>query len=246
MKKRMDNPIETGVNGQGVSIITCTNKPLMIDNVFANYRSQAWPVKELIIILNKDEMNPDEWKRRANGDPNVFIFQLPEQLSLGECCNFAVDQTKYDYIATFDDDDYYAPLYLHDMMPVFHQTAADIVGKKTHYLYLENLKDLYLRFPGQENRYVDWVCGGKKIVKRHVFNHVRYQHISTSEDIYFCLECLKHGFTIYSTDRFNLIYKRCADTMSHTWKITDEDVVKNDCEFIAHTEDYKSFSKRPV
>lgn len=242
----MPNPIFTGTINEGVSIITCTNKPMMIDNIFENFANQIWPLKELVIILNNDDMNLNEWKRKANGNQSIRVYQLPEHLSLGECFNFAVDQTSYGYIAAFDDDDYYAPLYLHDMMPAFLYTDADVVGKKTHYTYLENLKALYLRFPDQENRYVDWVCGGKKVVKRHVFDRVRVPHLSSNEDVLFCHECWNHGYKIYSTDRYNLVYRRLAKPESHTWKIADEELIKYWCQFIAFTEDYKSFCKRPV
>lgn len=104
----------TAKKAKGVSVITCTNKPIYMNNIFENYWNQTWSEKELIIILNKDDMDLAQWRRKANGDPNIFIYQLPENLSLGQCLNFAIDQTQCDFIAIFDDDDYYAPLYLNN------------------------------------------------------------------------------------------------------------------------------------
>lgn len=243
----MQSSLLTGMTDKlkGVSIITCTNKTIFMNNVFENYKNQAWSEKELIIILNKDDIDINKWKKKANDVPNIFIYQLREKLSLGQCLNFAVDQAKHDYIAIFDDDDYYAPLYVTHMMLEFEYTEADIIGKKTHYVYFENFKALYLRFPNHENRYVNWVCGGKKIVKRKVFDHVKFRNISKNEDVRFCEDCLKHGFKIYSTDRYDLVYVRSKSLDHHTWKISDKGLIKS-CEFIAYTMDYKSLSRARI
>ncbi|MDM5228013.1 glycosyltransferase [Cytobacillus sp. NJ13] len=230
----------TAKKAKGVSIITCTNKPIYMNNIFENYWNQTWSEKELIIILNRDDMDLAQWRRKANGDPNIFIYQLPKNLSLGQCLNFAIDQTQCDFIAIFDDDDYYAPLYLNNMMLAFDYTDADIIGKKTHYVYFESCKALYLRNLNQENQFVNWVCGGKKIVKRNVFDKVRFRNISNNEDVKFCKDCVKHGFKIYSTDRYHLVYVRRANPEYHTWKINDKKLIKS-CKFITYTDDYKDF-----
>ncbi len=231
------------MQGKGVSIITCTNKPVYMTNVLRNYWNQVWPEKELVIILNHDDMDVDIWRRMARNDRTISIYQRSQTESLGRCLNFAVDKTKFDYIAFFDDDDYYAPQYISNMMPAFQQTNAHIVGKKTHFIYFERFRALYLRFPNQENTYVNWVCGGKKIVKRSVFKKVMFRDISNNEDFRFCKDCREQGFKIYSTDPYDLVYIRRANTNSHTWKKPDEKVLKQ-CIFIAYTRNYKWYCTR--
>jgi hypothetical protein len=64
-----------------VSIVTSTNRPSFIENVFQNYRNQTGVQKELIIVLN-NRMSIDLYKKKAKQFKNVFIYQLPEKISI--------------------------------------------------------------------------------------------------------------------------------------------------------------------
>lgn len=221
-----------------VSIITCTNKPHCLDNIFSNYGSQIYEKKELIIILNSDEMDIELWKKKAEGYSNVSIYQLPEDKSIGECQNFAVEKTKYGYIATLDDDDFYAPYYLHDLMLAFKYTDADIVGKSSYFCHIQGLNALVLRNPENEFQYIDFVGGGKRIVKRAVFDSVKFPPLSNQEDRIFCEESIKKGFKIFSADKYNLCYVRSANQKHHTWSISDQEMLDR-CTLVAYTDGYK-------
>lgn len=230
------------VEMESVSIVTCTRKPNLIRNVLKNYRNQVWAKKELIIILNRDDMDISIWKKITEKDKNIFIYQLPEEMSLGHCYNFAVEKTNYDYIATFDDDDYYAPNYLTDLMYAFLYTDADIVGKRAYYAYLEETRLLVLRHAAEEYKYLEgdlFLDGGKKIMKRKVFDHVQYRNVSNLEDVYICQDSIQKGFKVFSADKYNLVYLRKANKNDHTWKGEDDEILRWLCTVIAHTDDYK-------
>lgn len=119
----------------GVSIITCTNRPEYIDNLFNNNSRQRFIKKELIVILNNDKMNLDKYRKLAKTYKHVRIYRLPEKISLGSCLNFGVKKSKCGYVAKFDDDDYYAPCYLADNILAMNRTKADIIGKRAHFMY---------------------------------------------------------------------------------------------------------------
>ncbi|MFH4090338.1 glycosyltransferase, partial [Acinetobacter baumannii] len=84
---------------------------------------------EKIIILNNDSMNIKQWEKRFEKLKNTRIFKVDEKSSLGACLNFAVGKATGEIIAKMDDDDYYAPNYLKDMVMSFEYTDASIVGK---------------------------------------------------------------------------------------------------------------------
>src|SRR5699024_5233007 len=115
---------------QMITVMTCTNRNTMMDNIFHNYAIQTMKNKELIIILNNDDMDLNVWKKEAKQYPSVFIYQMPERMMVSDCKNYAVKKATYNHIAKFDDDDYYAPSYLQSAWNAFakHQ-EADIVGK---------------------------------------------------------------------------------------------------------------------
>lgn len=205
---------------RAVSIITCTNRPACMSNLFHNYSRQLSIQKELIVILNNDKMKLSKYQEFARKYANVRIYQLPQRISLGKCLNFAVQKASYDYVAKFDDDDYYAPYYLVDSLQEMYKTQADIVGKRAHFMYLEGPKSLLLRYYNQERQYTSMVQGATLIVRRQVFDQVTFSNRNVRESIRFCLDCMAKGFKIFAGSRFNFAAIRSKNPKDHTWTIS--------------------------
>jgi hypothetical protein len=157
------------------------------------------------------------------------VFQVDENTSLGECLNFAVDQSTGGFLARFDDDDYFAPNYLNDLIPCFEITGAGLVGKVAHFCYFEAYRQLVLCDPHRGYRFEDYLPGGAQIIRREIFDRVRYQHTSLGEDVVFDKQCLEAGYTLYSADPFNFLRYRRNDKEKHTWKISDLDFLQLYC-----------------
>jgi hypothetical protein len=224
----------------GVSIITCTNKLYFMENIFANYENQEWVTKELILILNNEKLDIKEWEQKANQYQNVTVYQQPDEVSLGACLNFAINKAKYENIAKFDDDDFYAPLYLTEALYSLQSDNIQIVGKRSYYLYIENKNQLLIRFPNRENRKVKMVHGGTIVAKKEVFEQVPFLDISLGEDKYFFQQCIDSGFIIYSTSRFHYTYLR-RDEKFHTWKASMGYLLRTS-KRVSITADYKKFT----
>jgi cellulose synthase/poly-beta-1,6-N-acetylglucosamine synthase-like glycosyltransferase len=224
----------------GVSIITCTNKLCFMENIIENYINQVFDRKELIIILNNNQLKIDDWKKKAKPFKNVKIFQLSEDVSLGDCLNYGVSKAKYGYIAKFDDDDYYARGYLTEAMNCFKDHNVHIVGKRTYYLYYEKKNELVLRFPNRENRKIKIVHGGTIVVKKKVFDKVPFPDLSLGEDKRFLRKCVAKGFRIFSTSRFNYTYIR-RDERFHTWN-PNLGYLSRTSKEITTTTDYKKYA----
>ncbi|WP_083238900.1 glycosyltransferase [Caloranaerobacter ferrireducens] len=205
-----------------VSIITCTMRPNYIDNVFNNYIRQNYEKKELIIILNNNDMDINLWKERASQYKNVKVFQLDEKTSLGECLNFGVRQSNNEIIAKFDDDDYYGPKYLRESVKAFSYTNAGLIGKAASFVYFEKYKILAIRSPMLENRYVKHIDGPTMLIRREVFDKVKFADIPRGVDTRFSKDCLKKGIKLYSIDRFHHVYVRHSSSSEHTWKVSNE------------------------
>ena len=224
---------------KGVSIITCTNKLIYMDNIFANFDRQQYEDKELIIVMGNDQLDLQAWEEEAKKRRNVRVCRVDEKLPLGACLNFGVGEARFDYIAKFDDDDYFAPAYLEDMMSAFNYSGADIVGKCTRYVHFENGNALAIKYPGREHQFTRSVSGSAMIVKREVFNKVRFDpHRRVGEDTRFLKDCNKSGFRIYSADRFNFAYIRKSSPDLHTWRASDEKLLGKTGQIISYTKDY--------
>lgn len=245
-KKRLEKILDivelSGVDEEscGVSVISCTNRKNNMEQLLDNFLRQEIKNKELIVVLNSNEMSLDEWHKRTSFYSNIEVLQLDENCSLGQCLNLGIENSSYKYFSIFDDDNYYAPHFLSDLLAAFEYTEADVVGKNAYYAYLEGMDVLALRFPAGENRYVQFLAGSAMLAKREVFERVQFADRTLGVDTAFLKECVSKGIKLYSADRFNYLCIRCADTEEHTWKISQEEFLKK-CRVISKGGDYLDY-----
>jgi len=215
-----------------VSVITCTNRPHMIDNVFRNYVRQQWKDKELIVVLNNDAMDLNAWRKKADGIENVTIYRIPEKRSLGYCLNDAVKRAKFPYIAKFDDDDYYGPNFLTRAMGVFRRhPRVSVVGQKSFYTYFPHYRLLVLRHGKR-------VAGATLVFKKAVMEKVRFSRKRRGTDTSFKRRCEKKGLIIRSMSPGDYACMRRPGT-KHTWDISDSEFLKS-CTDWKSTENFTS------
>ncbi|MDM5187513.1 glycosyltransferase [Bacillus sp. DX4.1] len=206
------------------SIIAVTKREHFLENVFNNYEHQRYREKELIIILNNDAMDIDRWQKKAQEIEHVRVFRLESSITLGECYNFAIPKAKYDYIAKFDDDDYYSPYYLEEAMKGLKVSGADMVGKSTIFIYyfsnqmltLFNEKKEFIKLCLEEELYEKYLIGATFVFKKEIFPNVTFEKVNDGEDTLFLRACLKKGFKLYSTSKYNYVYIRYPNIRHHT------------------------------
>lgn len=229
-----------------VSVIACTIRDTMIENVFNNFDSQLWQEKELIIILNKDNMNRSMWEEKAKGYDNITVFQLPEEKTLGDCLNFGIEKSKFDIVAKFDDDDYYSPFYLSEAMKVFNTTDAQLVGKGVSFMYFENenLLTLYIYKDGKENHAgKSFLKGGTLMFRKNLYPEIKFPSRKgsgpngTGTDRFFLRTCKRRNIKIYTTSRYNYVYIRRAKK-DHTYRKSNR-ILKNRSIVIEKTSNFK-------
>jgi len=87
---------------------------------------------EWLILDDSPEPNP---LFAPGGDPRIRYLHVPERLSVGDKRNRLAAAARGQYIAHFDDDDYYAPRYLESMVGALEAQGADFVHLCSWYLY---------------------------------------------------------------------------------------------------------------
>lgn len=203
------------LSNKGVSLIVPTNKAKYLDSIFENFERQNYSVKELIIILNKNTLDYNGCLSRAKKYENIKVYQLDESKTLGECLNLGISKAKYDIIGKMDDDDYYGENYITDQ--VLGLEKADVVCKSKRFILFEKDQTLWTFRGYGENCKTYGGAGGTIMATRKVFDKVKFEHINVAEDEAFFQECSRQGFFIYSTNKFNYLYKRHALQSEHTF-----------------------------
>ncbi|WP_226581171.1 glycosyltransferase [Halobacillus litoralis] len=225
-----------------VSIISATQREEFLDNLYVNIQSQTYKNFEVVIVLNKDDMNIQKWKKHFKDlQQDVKVLQVDESVSLGNCLNEAIDHSSGEVIAKFDDDDYYAPNYLLDMLHSMEYSNADVVGKSAHYVYLESQKMLIVKtMGGGEESYSDFVSGATLVFTRRLIDHLGgFADRSRGEDSDLLKRAKEEGYLTYSNDKFNFCLFRRANTSSHTWHVDEAELLRNAASH-SYTSDYKT------
>jgi glycosyltransferase involved in cell wall biosynthesis len=231
-----------------VSVISCTMRNHCMDNIFQNYLKQTYETKELIIILNHDEMDINKWKEKASQYKNVSVYQLPQNTSLGACINFAVERARFDLVANFEDDDYYCKFYLEKSVNNLRKLNVDVIGKTSVYIYLKNRQILAVFNPNNENQFVNdqksfgkqYLQGGTLVFKKKVHEKVKFADQIRELDRVFSMDCVKNGFKVYSSTKDDFVYIRSDDEGQHTWKVP-VDIIINVSQVIAKTSNFKDY-----
>lgn len=229
--------IENNEKESGVSIITWTNSKRGLKNILKNYVRQKWSKKELIIILNKENENINVWREKEKINKNISMYTLADESDLDLYIKRAIENSKYKFIAKFNDIDYYAPHYLTDLMLAFDYTGADIVGKQSIYSYLIEEKELAICFPEKENKFSDMVCDGAFIFKKRILNKVIYSSADRKGHLLFIRNCLASGHKIYVSNRYN--YAQIKESYSLLNK--EGRLYKLRCDAVMKTDDYKTY-----
>ena len=146
---------------------------------------------------------------------------------LADGLNLAIEHATGDYIAKIDDENHYGVNYLKDSMLAMRYSRAAVVGKASFFAYVESTNQLAIRFPGRQYRWVKRVHGGTLLWNRRVTAGLKFNQVRQGTDTSFLNSVREAHLPIFSSDPFNFVHVRYADAAAHTWKIADQEFLRN-------------------
>lgn len=206
---------------QGVSIITPTIRKACIPQIIDNFKRQTLAHKELIILINHDEINKEDIPYMERLNPTITILKFPQSITLGACLNEGIKRAHYNYIAKVDDDDYYGSHYLSELLGTFQREQCDVVCKKSIFYYFKGSQEIALFLPKIENRTVPRGAGATIALTKQTFEKVPFSFMDMGSDTDFFKHCREKGLTIYSSSCYHYLCIREADCRKHTWQISE-------------------------
>lgn len=228
-------------SSRSVSVVVPTNRPGQLDAVLDFVGRQSLSNVQLVLIQHGFETSEIELSAQAKeaGVEDLVALTAHESVMLGSCINRGIDAADGEFVAKMDDDNYYGSHYLKDLLRAFDYTNAEVVGKWAHLVYLEGAGSMLLRFPQAEHRFVKLVQGGTLTVRRSTATELRFDDLPRRVDTTFLDKVRANGGAIYSTDRFNFVSIRRADANSHTWKITEKQLLSGRVRLLFYGEPYE-------
>lgn len=206
-----------------VSMLVSTNRPDKVDNVLAYASRQVNVEPELVLVTHGFKANAAAVSRARKAAPDLTITTVPADsaLTLGSCLNAGIDAAGGDWIVKMDDDNFYGAHFLEDLARDARLSGAAITGKLAHFVYLEASRGLILRFAYEEHRFARIIQGGTMFLQGDFARDARFGDLPRAVDTDLLNRCRADGLTIYSSDRYNFLSMRMADTSAHTWQVSD-------------------------
>lgn len=206
-----------------VDVVCVSRRPGRAAVVTALFDAQTYQHRRLTIVTTVPaEDHPTILELRAT-HPEVRIVARPGA-TLGACLNEFVESAAAPLVAKWDDDDWYGPNYLLDLVLDRNATGATVTGKHSYFTYLEHLDSTYVRFPEREFRDTSFLAGGTLLIDVTRLDGVRFPNVNLGEDRGFLADCVRRGLRVRSADSFNYVQFRGAE---NTWKVPD-------AHFLAH------------
>lgn len=229
IRKKLDLPAAAS-EPPLVSVVLVSRRPHLIQECIEKVAAQTYPRIEFIYVLHGAHENAAETLEKAKAGGAISL-QLDRTFSLGACINVAARFATGEYLAKFDDDDFYGPNYLSDLMSYRNFVDFDVIGKPPGFYYRSADGKLYFdrgsmrrewRFAAPESERI-LSAGAAMMAKRNVFKHIPYPETRRGgADSEFLRQCQRAGIVTYSADVFNFVVYRDPDDAFHTWKIGEE------------------------
>ncbi len=132
-----------------VAVVTPTyNRAVYLERTLGYFRGQECHNAELGWFILDDSPSPHPAFESRIGD-DVFYRWLPERLPLGAKRNRLNDMAQAwgaEYVCAMDDDDWYGPAYVSDMIGMLRHSSQSFAGSSENYFYHVQTGDI-LKMP---------------------------------------------------------------------------------------------------
>ena len=221
------------------TMITISKRPHLRDYCIEKFSSQTHPDVELVLILNTDidKMAPTE----TVNDPRIRIYHVPKEFNIGYCLNMAIAVANGAIWLKCDDDDFYGPHYVEDMVNAFHFSGAGVVGKPQWYIYFDDEDAIYFRTVATDRersvlRPGEFLTGATLAARTTATGQDNLWFSSTirmANDSEWVRAAFDKGVAIFFSDRSNFVVFRSADLGSHTWSMSNEALRRQSARLVA-------------
>jgi len=199
-----------------VSVLVSTLRADDLSNLLNQLISQTLPEFELVLGLHTIELSASHKKQIASlhrRKIKVIAKEFSKDKTLGMILSELAKLSSGEFIAKMDDDDYYGPEHLRDLLDAAIATKADVVGRAMNYVYLEPLQLTVRRFAPHGTQAVelwsDWVCGGTIVAKREAAEGAGwFGEGNTAVDRFLLSGITNNGGKIWRTFGAGYIYRR--------------------------------------
>jgi hypothetical protein len=205
-----------------VSVILATHRPDHLEHAFRQVAGLRYPRLELIVGAHGDGVDPARvWELAQELPLPATVVAVDAGRSLGEVLQLCSDRAEGALITKMDDDDFYGPEHVWDLVLARQYSGAQVVGKALDWVYLESQDVTVLRPTYPAEKYADFVAGGTMLISRGDLASVGgWRPVPKSVDRALLDRVIADGGLVYRTHGLGYVYVRHSS--GHTASVQDE------------------------
>ena len=207
-----------------VSVVMATKRPAYVAAALAQMARQR--AVEAEVVLGLHGVAYAEVRQAVEDCPlPVRRTEAGADVPFGEVLNRAAALASGDYLVKWDDDDWYGPDHLSDLVLAASYSGADVVGVSGEFFYLEPLRLTIRRttfatgaaYPSEV--WADHVAGGTIAIHRDRFHELGgFPALPRAVDREFLKSAREAGARVYRTHGLGYVLRRGLSEQ-HTWQL---------------------------
>ena len=212
-----------------VSALLSTKRPEMLDFALRQVARQRGAEVELVLAAHGFEPDRDA-VRRVLGDRPHQVLSFDEPTFFGDVLTSAARAASSEVLLKVDDDDWYSPDAVHDLLMARRFSGADVVGMPSEFVYLhanEERGDLTVRRNHPSELFARFVAGGTLLLDRGLLHSLGdFRRVRKFVDAQLLAGVEAAGGRIYRTHGLGYVLRRTG--AGHTWARDDEEFRRPD------------------
>ena len=217
---RSSSPLPAVMDWPTVSLVIATHRPERLAHALGQARSQNYPYLQIVVAVHSDE--PVD-VRAMMGDwaGDWVAVGVPSHVPLGQVLQEASMRAEGELISKMDDDDYYSPDHIWDLVLARMYSGAQVVGKALDHIYLAEHDLTVFRPTYGAEKYADFVAGGTMLISAGDLAQVGgWRPVPRSVDRALLDAVMRSGGLVYRTHGVGYTYVRHGS--SNTSQVSDE------------------------
>lgn len=220
--RRMGAELGLGADTEpAVSVLLCTRRPEMVGFGLRQVARQRGVETETVLALHGFDREIPEVAAeirafRASGR-ELVVYEPDSSVVFGTVLDRSAGLASGHLIAKMDDDDWYGPEHLADLVSARTYSGADLVGSHPEFFYLEAL-DTTVRLVGESELPSKHVTGCTLFLDQGVLEEIGgFRPIPRGVDSQCLAGVQLAGGRIYRTHGCNFVVRRMGE--GHTWTV---------------------------
>jgi len=206
-----------GVRGAAqplVSVVLATRRPDLLEHALSQVARQRG-VERLELVLAPHGWEPDPAQVRELAGVEVQVRPQPADAVFGDVLHAAASAASGDVVMKMDDDDWYAPDAVADLLLARRYSGAELVGMPDDTYYLEPT-DETIRLGQPSEVYRQFVAGGTLMLDRGLLHEVGgFRSVRRHVDAELIAAVRAAGGATYRTHGLGYVLRRTDSGHTH-------------------------------